>query len=106
MFERAKSLAEKYLSQGMLKGPEKELLVQQVLDKLSSATGYGSHGAVVDYKEALSLGLDVEWMPPESELWKRVWLLNCLYQADAQRDDVGKIFEGASFSISRKPNLN
>jgi len=104
MFERAKSLAEKYLTDGMLGGEEKVKLIPGVLAKLSSSTGYGSHGAVVDYQEACCLGLEVEWMPPESDLWKRVWLLTCLYQADAERDDLGKIFEGATFSISRKPS--
>jgi ClpP class serine protease len=102
MFERANKLAEKYLREGMLSGQEK--LIEEALAKLSSATGYGSHGAVVDYNEAVSLKLTVEWMPPEGELWKRVWLLYCLYDADTKKDDLGKIFEGAAYSISRKPN--
>lgn len=101
MFERSNKLAEKYLREGMLAGQEK--LIEEALAKLSSATGYGSHGAVVDYKEASSLRLSVEWMSPESDLWRRVWLLYCLYDADTQRDDLGKIFEGAAYSISRKP---
>ena len=104
MFERAKNLAEKYLRDGMLSS--KPDLIPGVLAKLSSATGYGSHGAVIDFKEAESLGLEVEWLPPEEALWKRIWLLHCLYDADSQHDDLGKIFEGARFSISRKPSLN
>lgn len=102
MFERAKSLAEKYLRAGMLSG-EKEHLIPIVLAKMSSAGGYGSHGAVIDYNEAISLGLSVEWLPPQEELWKRIWLLYCLYDADTQRDNIGKICEGSRFSILRKP---
>lgn len=104
MFERSKKLAEKYLREGMLAGQEK--LIEEALAKLSSASGYGSHGAVIDYNEALSLKLVVEWMPPEGDLWKRVWLLYCLYDADTKRDDLGKIFEGSAYSISRKPVSN
>jgi hypothetical protein len=103
MYERAKSLAEKYLREGMLSG-DKENLIPNVLAKLSSAGGYGSHGAVIDYKEATGLGLKTEWLPPESAMWKRLWLLHCMYDADTQRDNIGKICEGDTFSISRKPD--
>jgi len=77
--------------------------VTSVLDKICSPTGYGSHGAVIDYAEANLLKLPVIWMPPESTLWKRVWLLYCLYDFDTKQDDLGKIFEGALYSISRPP---
>jgi ATP-dependent protease ClpP protease subunit len=101
MFDRAKSLAEKYLRDGMMSG-DKEPLIANALAKLSSASGYGSHGAVIDHHEAMTLGLEVEWLPPEGDLWRRIWLLHCLYDADSQRDGLGKIFEGAAFSLSRR----
>lgn len=101
--DRAKELAERYLEHGMLKGKTKEEIKDQVVDKISSATGYGSHGAVIDYSEAKSLRLAVEWLEPSSELWRRVWLLYCLYDFDVKMNDLGKIFEGARYSISRRP---
>jgi hypothetical protein len=48
MFDRAKSLAEKYLREGMMSG-DKEPLITGALAKLSSASGHGSHGAVIDH---------------------------------------------------------
>jgi ClpP class serine protease len=100
--DRARSLAEKYLSDGMLHGTSTED-IENVVSKISSATSYGSHGAVIDYSEALSLGLSVEWLEPDSSLWKRIWLLYCLYDYDIKRMNVGKIFEGAMYSIARQP---
>lgn len=102
MFDRARSLATKYLTSGMMKDIKPEEIAK-IVEKLSSATGYGSHGAVIDFTEAKELGLSVEWMPQDSTLWKRIWLLHCLYDADTKRDDLGKIFEGGAYSLSRKP---
>jgi hypothetical protein len=110
--ERGKKLTEKYLqvifgvksatptAEDIEKSQEK---IKFVLDKLSSPAGYGSHGAVIDYAEAHALGLPVTWMAPESTLWQRVWLLYCMYDFDTKQDDIGKIFEGAFYSISRPP---
>jgi ClpP class serine protease len=101
-FKRAQNLARKYLTTGMMKG-RLAADVEQLVTKLSDSTGYGSHGAVIDYSEAVSLGLAATWLPPDSTLWKRIWLLHCLYDADSKRDNLGKIFEGAVYSLSREP---
>ena len=109
---RARALAERYLraifrakgsapSEDEIQAAENRF--QSALAKLCSADGYYSHGAVIDFHEATSLGLPVVWMPPESDLWKRIWLLYCLYDFDTQRDTIGKIIEGAANSISRPP---
>ncbi len=73
------------------------------LKKLSSPAGFGSHGAVIDFTEAKALGLPVVWMAPESMLWKRIWLLHCLYDFDTKRDNIGKIIESVLDSIARPP---
>jgi ClpP class serine protease len=103
MFDRARNLATKYLSSGMMEKSTPEE-IDRAVNKLSNATEYGSHGAVIDYAEASKLGLSVEWMQPDSTLWRRLWLLHCLYDADTKRDDLGKIFEGGAYSLSRKPS--
>jgi hypothetical protein len=59
--------------------------------------------AVIDYDEAIELKLSVKWMEPDSGLWKRVWLLYCLYDFDTKQDDIGKIVEGALYSVARPP---
>ena len=100
--KRARALAEKYLREGMLKGKgEKE--VKKVVEKISSAQSYGSHGAVIDHTEAMGIGLSVEYMEPSSTIWRRVWLLYCLYDYDVRHKKLGKVFEGALYSIMRMP---
>jgi Serine dehydrogenase proteinase len=110
--ERARALAQRYLRTIFRpKGADPsddevqaaEARFQNALSKLCSAEGYFSHGAVIDFHEATALGLPVTWMPPESNLWQRIWLLYCLYDFDTQRENIGKIVEGAIYSISRPP---
>ena len=99
--DRARKLAENYLQNGMM--CQKLGAIPDALAKLSSATGYGSHGAVIDFAEASALQLSVEWLPPDTDLWRRIWLLHCLYDADTKRGNLGKIFEGGSYSLARRP---
>lgn len=68
---RSEFLAKKYLANGMLAG-EPDEKIEEYVKKMSSATSYGSHGAVIDYSEAKSLGLRVEWLEPSSDLWRRI----------------------------------
>ena len=98
---RAQALAEKYRA-SMLKGKDGEE-VKKVVEKISSAQSYGSHGAVIDYTEAREIGLSVEYMEPSSTIWKRVWLLFCLYDYDVRHKKLGKVFEGALYSLMRRP---
>ena len=100
--QRARTLAEKYLREGMLRGKDEEE-VKKVVEKLSSAQSYGSHGAVIDHTEAMEIGLSVEYMEPSSTIWGRVWLLCCLYDYDVRHKKLGKVFEGALYSIMRWP---
>lgn len=99
--QRMRGLARKILKRGMLKDLKDEEL-DQALDKLSSSSQYNSHGAVIDYGEARDLGLAVEWMPPEEPLWRKVWLLYCLYDHDTKSKGLGRVIEGAVFSIARR----
>jgi len=80
---------------------EKE--VDAALEKISGADGYKSHGAVIDYSEAVELGFRVEYLPPENELWKKIWLLYCLYDVDSKEKGAGRIIEGEKLSIARPP---
>ena len=98
--ERMRQLAERILSTGMLKGKTSAEL-DNVIKKISSSDTYYSHGAVIDYSEAEDLGLSVEWLPPEGELWRRVWLLYCCYDHDVKVRGIGKLIEGAQNSIAR-----
>jgi hypothetical protein len=97
---RMRQLALSILQKGMMSSKTEDE-IQGVLAKISSTTGYMSHGAVIDYDEAKSLGLSVQFLPPDDELWKRIWLLYCMYDYDTKAHAIGRLVEGAKFSIAR-----
>lgn len=98
---RMSSLARKILREGIISTETDEGL-DLVIQKISSSDTYRSHGAVIDFSEAQDLGLSVEWMPPDGDLWKTVWLLYCCYDYDTALEGIGKITEGAVNSIARR----
>ena len=82
-----------------MKGNTKDEIEAKVL-QLSSREVYFSHGSVINYVEARAIGLEVEYLPPDSELWKKIWLLYCMYDHDCRRDKYLKIFEGPNVSTT------
>lgn len=98
--DRNRVMATEFLKRGMMKG-KSDQEVDDVINKISSSAGYKSHGAVIDFAEATQLGLAVEYLEPDDEIWKRVWLLYCMYDYDSKARNIGKFFEGSKYSIGR-----
>jgi len=97
--KQTRDLAYRLLESGMLAAKDKSE-IEDVVNKLASRDVYHSHGSVIDYSEAHSLGLAVEFLGPDDELWKRLWLLRCMFAFDAKTTSVQKIFESANTSNS------
>lgn len=98
--DRTRAMATDLLKLGMMNG-KSDTEVQDVINKISSSAGYKSHGAVIDFEEAKTLGLNVEYLKPDDRLWRCLWLLYCLYDYDSKAKGLGKIFEGSKYSIAR-----
>jgi hypothetical protein len=94
-------LATNLLSTGMMKGRDPEE-INLVVQALSSRQQYPSHGSVIDADEAMRLGLGVQKLSPEDELWQRLWLLRCMYDNDLAHAGGLKIFEGPTVSNTLK----
>jgi hypothetical protein len=95
-------LAETLLTTGMMKGrspPE----ISAAVDSLSTRNTYPSHGSVIDPDEAKRLGLNITKLDANDDLWKRLWLLRCMYEFDAVRGPAIKIFEGPQVSNRIRP---
>lgn len=92
------SLAKKLLLGGMLAGQEKK--VEETVQLLASRDKFYSHGSVIDHREAIELGLNVAYLPPENDLWQRIWLLYCMYDHDCRKSRYLKVFEGRSRSTA------
>jgi hypothetical protein len=97
--KQTQKLATELLRAGMLVGKD-ELEIQNVVGALSTRDMYHSHGSVIDHKEAQRLGLTVHYLEPSDLLWQWLWLLRCMYEHDARRQRVTKIFEGRRISSS------
>jgi hypothetical protein len=100
--KQTQKLAEMLLSTGMMQGRSAEQ-IRAIVDSISTRTQYPSHGAVIDQDEAERLGLTVVKLGSDDELWKRLWLLRCMYDFDAVRSGAVKIFEGPRVSNSLRP---
>ena len=94
---QTKKLAKSLLTTGMMSSkPEAE--VDAVVEKLATRNCYASHGSVIDVKEAQALGLSVEELNPDEDLWQRIWLLRTMYAYDCSRNGYAKLFEAARIS--------
>ncbi len=97
--KQTKGLTKVLLSSGMLQGkPEAE--IENVVASLCTRDKYFSHGSVIDHREAKQLGLAIEYLAPDSEVWQRLWLLYCMYDFDSRRSSYLKVFEGNSRSAA------
>lgn len=101
LINRLQGMASKYLADGMFKGID-QAQIDAVVKKLASSPSYNSHGAVIDYSEAKSLGLNVSQMEHTDELWRQIWMLYCMYEFDCKRSGYGRIIEGCKYSIARR----
>jgi hypothetical protein len=98
--ERNRKMAKDLLKKGMMNG-KSDADIDDLVSKISTANSYKSHGAVINHDEANALGLAVRFLDYKDELWNRLWLLYCMYDYDSKAKNLGKIFEGRYFSISR-----
>ena len=102
--KQTQALATKLLRNGMMKGQE-EAEIDDVVKRMSSREIYASHGSSIDYNEAAALNLKIERLDQNSTLWKKIWLLHCMYESDCRKSRYLKVFEGpyASTAIAIPP---
>ncbi len=94
---RARKFAEKQLKQGMMQtnGGNWSQAVSNLLD----TSKFHTHGQPISWEDASdpSIGLTVDYLPPEDDLWEKCWQLYCL-QLLAVKDNE-KLFESKIASI-------
>jgi hypothetical protein len=81
--ERSKQFARDFLQKYMLKNDHDK--AEEIAETLNSRTRYLSHGAVIDAEDALELGLDVLYLPPEDDVWQAFWRLYCAMRLALQQ---------------------
>ena len=96
----SREFAEKWLKEYMLKDNPQQ--AKEVACALSEGIKYKSHGKVIDFEEARNeLKLNVTKIPPNSELWDKVWELYCRSIAFLQqKENAAKLFESEVVSLT------
>jgi ClpP class serine protease len=104
----SREFAEKWLKECMLKDNPNQAI--EVAKRLSEGQQYKSHGKVIDYNEAHDvLKLNVEKIPPNSELWTNIWELYCrqmLLLQNLQHQGAAKVFESETASLTMHIQMN
>jgi ATP-dependent protease ClpP protease subunit len=95
--EQTRKLAKQLLQEGMLNS-KSELEIDEILNKLATRDTYHSHGSIIDWREAKSLGLTINNLDSDSELWRKIWLLRTMYSYDCHQMRYSKIFESTNIS--------
>lgn len=97
--QQSRTLAARLLEAGMMAGRAKSE-IEGTVEALAGRNRFPSHGSVVDHREALGLGLKIEYLPPDNALWQRLWLLYSMYDFDSRKGRLLKVFEGRARSLS------
>jgi hypothetical protein len=93
--ERSRKLAEDLLKRGMLRDGS---WTKVAFDLTDNKRWLSQHGAVIDSEDAQVLGLHVEYLTPDSELWQAYWRLYC-EQRLAVGTEITKLFESDYASL-------
>lgn len=98
-YKQTEKLARALLADGMMRDSS-DADQNLAIDKLCTRNHFYSHGSVINATEAVRLGLKVANLPPNDELWRRLWLLYNMYAFDSSMRGIGKFFEGRKISLS------
>ncbi len=95
----SKEIARKWLKAHMLKG-RNDVEIQRAVDEFSDPSRTLSHGRLIDHKQAESVGIRVEYIPKESDLWEEI--LELLFRSTSFLNMEAsriKLYEGALLSL-------
>jgi hypothetical protein len=94
---RSRQLAEDLLRQGMLR--EEASYTTVAGDLTNNERWLSQHGAVIDSNDAQTLGLHVQYMDPDDELWQAFWRLYCEQRLAIVVPDQQKLLESDYASL-------
>lgn len=94
---RSEQFAEKFLAKYMLKhDPAK---AKEVAHALNNVQEHLSHGAVIDADRAIEMGLNVELLSYDDDLWQAYWRLYCDMRVSLG-DGNTRLYEGRKASLA------
>ncbi len=93
---RSEQFAEKFLARYMLSDDPGK--AKQVAEDLNNVKKHLSHGAVIDADRAVEMGLKVELLPHDDDLWQAYWRLYCEMRL-ALVNEGARLYEGRRASL-------
>lgn len=93
----SKRLALKWAGRSMFK--DDETGARRVAEELTDIEKYPNHGAVINYQEAIELGLNARYLPYSDPIWQAMWRLYVRYQVEMREKALVKVFESSSASV-------
>jgi hypothetical protein len=97
LMDRSKTFAKKWLKKYMLSGDD--AAAEKLAEELCNVKKWLSHGVVIDAEEAERLGVKVNRLKQDDDLWKRIWYLHCCYGVLFRQRPMAKIFESTTVSL-------
>lgn len=93
---RARTIAENQLQKGMFRSEQGNFTA--IAAKLLDPDRWLSHGQMISAADAFDIGLAVEILPTNGELWQLYWQLHCYQRLDLM--ERNKLFESSFASLS------
>jgi len=93
---RARIFAEEQLRYGMFRAP-KIGNITSIAGELLNTGKWLSHGQMIGHQEATDLGLSVQYLPPQHDIWQDFWQLYCYQRLEIK--DKQKLFESRYASL-------
>jgi len=96
--KRTENFAAKWLKRYMCEGNDRK--AKKIARELSDVKRWRTHGAVIDAEEAKQLGIKVDNLHRNDELWQDTWFLHCCYRTEMTRTPhLAKLFESDRVSL-------
>jgi ATP-dependent protease ClpP protease subunit len=93
---RSEKFAKEFLKAHMLKDDHEK--ADQIAEELNSVKKHLSHGAVIDAKKAVAMGLKVNLLKYDDDVWRAYWRLHTAQRA-ALTDVRERLFESRKVSL-------
>jgi len=96
--KQSKDLAKKWLLRSQCAdNPE---AAEYIAEQLTNVDKYPSHGQVINYAEAITLGLKVTYLGDSDDIWRAMWRLYVRYITKMREAGLVKMFENNLASVS------
>lgn len=103
--ERSRAFGIKWLSAHMCSGDAQPMQrATQITNQLLNVQQYQSHGQQINAAEAKKIGLEVDELQPDDDLWKLIWEYYCRADLFMRGSGNIKVFESKDVSIGIRVN--